>query len=675
MEPRDELDALLVDYAEARDDERHFVTLQGTALTLALTALTFLSALAVLRWRSTGSDVPKIPEPIVAAAPMIVMAILAFAQSAGGQSVIRSFYMRSLEREIRRLLDLDRDLADYPSLRPISLAEINATYTTMSSGGPRGASSYYRFMTGFIFVGAFVSFGGLVFSLAWSVSMPWRMTMILVYGSIAAAIVHNSLSVNRRGRELFKNEVSFTARRLDASLLPLLNRKARTEARSLASYLVLPRPDDLVKGLFVIMGMLFAGIATSYDPSLRSGLTFREAVLFVLAVEYLIYQSRYQWNDIRGRYEDRSAPGTRGRGRLPEGDAAIAASLAVMTVRIFFVVVFVTAARGGDHAITHIDRTLLTAIPLIYGLALPYELVRSRTRRTGRCSKKELSCIVFLVGLGYPIRFGLGWAAVGGGSSFVLVMGLVGIWGLGVAFVTLTWVLEAGSYVTIRFSSESQDAYYGRYEAGSLQIARKPHLLTLFRAVGFTWVAPSAASLGRTRQEGKNIKWLLRTPRRAASIWNLGLAIYILGLGAAAGALTANPELHLVTASLLSAVAMFAAASVATDFAASAVASTVMLVAVLGESLLSGLSVLTIGSLTATALLPVSIIAMFRWNTYERTRGTAKNLIYGLAGLMGSIFAWFVGKDGTASPDRTARSLRPDQNRDRPWFVTGDRLI
>ena len=41
-----QVDALIRDYEQARDDERHFVALQGTAITLALTALSLLGALA-----------------------------------------------------------------------------------------------------------------------------------------------------------------------------------------------------------------------------------------------------------------------------------------------------------------------------------------------------------------------------------------------------------------------------------------------------------------------------------------------------------------------------------------------------------------------------------------------------------------------------------------------------
>src|ERR1700712_1389537 len=69
----------------------------------------------------------------------------------------------------------------------------------------------------------------------------------------------------------------------------------RTGGRRLTSYLLMPRPKDLVKGwLFVatyVMGALGAA-AWSWQSILR-------ALVVLAVIELLIYPARYQWNDIR----------------------------------------------------------------------------------------------------------------------------------------------------------------------------------------------------------------------------------------------------------------------------------------------------------------------------------------------------------------------------------------
>jgi len=166
-----EFTALLADYEEARDDERYFVALQGTALTLALTALSLLGALAVMRWRDQSADDPSaVPDVVIAGAPLIVLAILAYVQSAGAQAVIRSFYMRALEREIRSRLPESTRLDSYPELRVISMAELQATYAAMGTSATTRGSTYYRFMASWIFIAAWIAFGGMVIALSLSVS-------------------------------------------------------------------------------------------------------------------------------------------------------------------------------------------------------------------------------------------------------------------------------------------------------------------------------------------------------------------------------------------------------------------------------------------------------------------------------------------------------------------------
>src|SRR3954454_25121570 len=70
----------------------------------------------------------------------------------------------------------------------------------------------------------------------------------------------------------------------------------RTGQRSLASYLLLPRPKDTVKWWILPLGF---GLGSLAAPALTSAQVVRALVVWAL-LELLIYQARYQWNDVRG---------------------------------------------------------------------------------------------------------------------------------------------------------------------------------------------------------------------------------------------------------------------------------------------------------------------------------------------------------------------------------------
>ena len=135
--------ALLRDYEQARDDERHFQALQGSAIAVALTAVSLLGAVAFV----IGGD-DDVPDVISAGAPLIVLSVLAFIQSAGAVAVLRSYYMRALERELRTLTGLNAPLNSYPGLRPLSLIELQISVTSLNPTASHGKYSFQCFMTG-----------------------------------------------------------------------------------------------------------------------------------------------------------------------------------------------------------------------------------------------------------------------------------------------------------------------------------------------------------------------------------------------------------------------------------------------------------------------------------------------------------------------------------------------
>jgi hypothetical protein len=532
------LESLLVDYEQAREEERYFSILQGTVLTLCLAALSLLGALVNEVAKET-----KIADAVLAVAPLPVIAILAFLQAAGTMAVIRSFYLRALEREIRQQLGVGQDLAAYRGLRPLTYIELLNTYNSLSARGVK-TSSFQKIMAVMVFAVLLLVFGGLTIYLGLKVALPWQLVMLLVYGTGAIAILSETRRSNLGGRLIFKRYVEATASRLVEDLYPRRTRGKGAYSGRLAAYLVLPRPDDLAKIVYVVMGVLLGWLAvstTAGPPARPYGPSLPEIAMFVVGVELLVYQSRYQWNDIRGAYEDRKAPLASARRRLPGDDdtinTSVKYSLIIMFVRLYLALWIVSLQGPAAGRVSFSDQILLISIPAIYFLAALYEWVRARMRRSKKSGACDFVLLLILVSLGYPLRFGLGWAAVGGpilNMNFVLAV--VAFAGLGLGIVTLTWVLEGASYVNSAIVHET----YRRY-AVTYTIRRKPHLLKLLEVSGARTLVQEPVAGHEV--DGENLKLLREVRWSMPTAWRLGAVLWVICISVAAGSLVGVPPL------------------------------------------------------------------------------------------------------------------------------------
>lgn len=218
---------------------------------------------------------------------------------------------------------------------------------------------------------------------------------------------------------------------------------AGVDERRLASYLLLPRPQDLVKALIAPTAYLAAVIGAGNLDRLA-----QFAALW-LVLELLIYPARYQWNDVRGAAYDREHPARRLRGRLPlgsgeaEGRRRIAASLAVAGARLPVAVTL--------GALLGIGEGVLVLMLAVLAIAVPYETLRARRpERVRRIAGVSEIAIWTVVGSGYAVRGGLGLALAGLGGDYVaMAEGLVFFFCAGTMYVLLNWALEASNFCAL----------------------------------------------------------------------------------------------------------------------------------------------------------------------------------------------------------------------------------
>ncbi len=357
--------------------------------------------------------------------------------------------------------------------------------------------------------------------------------------------------------------------------------------RTLAGYLLMPRPKDLFKAL--LMPLTFGlGVLAAGGVSAQ---TLLRAVIVLAVLELLVYPARYQWNDIRGFAADQRHPAEKERGRLP-GPLAnarqhIGASCTVAAARLGLtaIVAVIPGLRLGG--------VLLAMTIGVFGVAIAYEALRAvATGRSGDVPPRITAGLVSLwlaVGAGYVVRglTGLALAVDLGQQPLLGVTAAVTLWAYGVAFVTCRWAIEATAFARvadgrIRWSAEAGHA--------------REHLLGLVR-----WLPTRADRRSFTGpSEQSAASWAAlrgRTPVTAP--WNLAMIL--------AGAAAAS------TGRLLTGPGTAAETAVAAGFGALAALGVVLvpratrarLVAVsLGAAVLITASVLQSAQAPVVALLP-----------------------------------------------------------------------
>ncbi|QBS39072.1 hypothetical protein DMB37_02050 [Nocardia sp. CS682] len=554
-------DALIADYVAARDDERELNNqlvgvFGGVVTTLALFG-------AFVTFVSGNEPSNHIHDAAAAAVPLIPLALACMLQVTASQATVRSFYSRALERELAKLLPPGKpDMAGYPLLRPVMYREMIAELNSLSHGYriPRILQLVAMLSLEFIFL-------GLLCYMARQYAFYLQFIMLVVYLPVIVLLVVEAGNGTVNGRSYFLKLVRDTRARRATPLLPLA--QSPTGERKLLSYLLLPRPMDLSKALFFPIGTLTLIVM---QPSVLEVPYFvpRMLVLWFI-LEILIYQGRYQLNDLRGLDEDQVSPNAAQRGRIPTRAAGLRVA-AYATLGAIGARVVLTVILCGLPFVSFFHHVIPLAAGVL-AIAVLYEGIRSVERnRFDACDPRRHGppiigwLVVAAVGLGYPLRAFLGLSlppTTGGGKDIAwewkwpwnwdlpwqwewpwnwvwpgqddwtppfglrietewpIVLELAAYcFFLGIVFVSMTWCLEGGTYV-----SRSRMVYGRRIFFADVLIARKPHLLLLLRQTRSS-VEPLQQTIpvSTSAFDGRGNHWLDHGAKPHA-IWNAALLI------------------------------------------------------------------------------------------------------------------------------------------------------
>jgi hypothetical protein len=593
---------LLADYQTCREEDRTLANVQVALFSVAVTLIGLMAAAVTQTCEFSGSRTcVEVPGYILAGGPLIPAAVLAYFTMVSITATLRSYYLRGLEYEIRK--HASTPITSLGEVEPISYVGITIEATSLRHG-----LFSFRLLANLVFLVIILVFGGFTAYIGFHVGLLEQVAMSIVYGCIAILLIWVVVQGTLRGRPLFVRSAQRYLIHGAGTPLPQIRAiipvKRAGRERPLISYLILPRPTDLIKWL--IAPGVFLATAISFG-NLGSWPTF---VALWLILEYLIYNARYQWNDVRGIKEDRSHAEQRARGRLPVGPDPrtlrrnVMISTGVAAARL-------VAAVALGYALGLV-RPTVTMIALVFVIAIAYELLRSVSPPSNPEQLTPVAVGIWcLVGLGYGVRAGLGFVV--GGLALANGLAIIGILYfvvLGIMFVLLTWVLEATSFCQV----DAKGIWRIRSAANG-----KAHVTPLLRYVPVTLAQGGAARAhgGGAVQPvtSGSTQPVLATRGRLQTPWNLALVLSaalggLLGVGLAHA--SEKPAADVIVSAL----------SVAGAFLVIASSSQIRRLTATGI-----MAILIIGSAVSFEMAPLTLLAAAPWLTiaviYSVFRGSS----------------------------------------------------
>ncbi|MET7305355.1 hypothetical protein [Embleya sp. NPDC005575] len=627
MEVSKRFDVLALDYEMAREDERTFFNIQVAvaALTVALLAglAAFLSDTCQL---GQAKDCKTPPSALLAAAPSIPLAALALMQILGASAALRSYYMRALEKELRQYAMTPLpELGPVAEIRSPSYAGLLAELTTLRRG-----RSGYRVLAILIMLITFFAFASGTVYIALKLDERYRFSMLIVYGIAFGFLVFEVASITLGARSMFIRIARRFARQQNYGLFQGASLKA-DGGRSLAAYLLVPRPEDWAKWLFIPL----AFVTTSWGRG--RDFYWENMFLAVLVAEFLVYSARYQWNDIRGLQHDSSHPLSADRLRLPRVESRKHARFVVYSSLTVAVLRLLAALLVGLALGRTVNVLILMAV--VFGFAVGYEALRS-------CEDGHPAAALslwFIVGVGYAIRFLVGaFAASEPPYSPYSVVASFYFYCFGVMFVLMTWLLEGTSFCRVT-SDDSwyipQGALHGKTHVRLLlSYLKSPHVdhLSLLQ---FPGTAPGmVCGEQRVLEDSRNLRTLL-TP------WNIAF-LGAVAMSVPSGVLLVGGRLEPLPTAAGALLGLAACWVVMVASPALQVTVTVSGAAALALVLTRGLDIRSADVLVvAPWLLSTATYITFRHQSYVELKGFAKGIVGALKSKLLRIVEKIIGED------------------------------
>ena len=446
-----QLDVLLRELAELRDDDRYHLSQFPVLIAAALTLIGAMAALFATTcpegYPSPDSRLFAVPIWVYITAPMLPIVIIGYVILIATLGTLRSYYQRAVERKIQYLTLQNENRLPIPSWAHAQLEVWGQAHA--------GRLSLLSWLLVYGII-ALMVLGGCVALASKIPVIRYRVFALVINGALMVIPISGGVFGVTGGARLWNDALAGLRERLlktDRNFRPLEKR----DKRSLTQYLLLPRnQEELLKALFIPISLVIGRILVPGIPHWTWGVqdwdgsrsSFWHIFIFFFVFEFLIYQARYLFNDVRDRHTDCGRKFSKERFPMEWLDGGKKEELALMSAFGSFLARLVTAGLLVGCILPYKDSMWVWHVGFlltVFLVAWPYEIARDRCNIAARPESRTAWTIVLtvVVGLGYSLRSVVGFWLAGVDDKFALLLVAAGAWLFGITFVALGWALES----------------------------------------------------------------------------------------------------------------------------------------------------------------------------------------------------------------------------------------
>lgn len=477
LNEQDKINELITELSECREDERNtqnqileIINIIGTILGILFGASYLSTENKNKRFVQTqifdNDWANKVMEPIIQIATpariIFYLSVLSFSVAflyityLGIQNLLRYFYIQNIED---RLNDLFPDTNDNNNRG--KFLHWNAFSAPILTKNRKHITTSHATLSFFTYAGAVscvILFSiGLIISLFLDINPIKWYDKLLLYSMIFFMLLSFLLFARLTSKADEVAKFSWDMAHENQQIrLGKVNGKIYGKSQSfrrLLKYFIYPKIQDLQKPVLIALGFLYYFFYTG--TKIKIGYVPR--LIFVMFIfDFLAYQARYQINDIRGIKEDKEAGC---KNRLISDDLdneghviKLSFTLALLKILCSFLI---TLFFGKSE-----KWILLLSLVILFFLTLFYEISRA---------KNIIWLIFILVGVGYPLRFFLGFFVVSPKSFFSLIKlplicYILAFWAYGSFSSILSWVNEVIDRLQRRYEQNDAEIFQDFFE-------------------------------------------------------------------------------------------------------------------------------------------------------------------------------------------------------------------
>lgn len=442
-------DEILQELSECREDERNSQNQMLQTIATAASALTLILGASIFGNNEIIQQSYPLKLSLYLLSVIVLLTAVSYIVYLGIENVLRFHYIRHLEDSLSSITDKESNIMHWINFNSaVNTKNIKHIFTSIYT-----LVSYFSYFLATLFAVVFclglISVQYFVFKLEKKVLiiMPFVLIFIsfLIFVSISVKAkdmyeFSYGFSMKKQNERLFRSRLSFIS-------MNKKNNKIKFFIKGII-YFLYPKTKDFQKLIFVLGGY-FLGVILVYEPINSLNVFFthlKKSLLVLIIIDVLIYQARYQFNDIRGLKEDIEIMKLMNKTNkfltlCKNKTMSVVLSLSFISIKVGLAF-YLTFKFGGS-----MTTPLLWCIFLIILTTVLYEVAR-----TVKCD----IAIFILVACGYPLRFLTGlWCVIpnlfklgiqSNGlniSPSQIVLYLISIAALGGFSATIPWVYEA----------------------------------------------------------------------------------------------------------------------------------------------------------------------------------------------------------------------------------------